>query len=128
MVSGALLPTAQPFLYTISLTAMEGVDLARLESALRAEIERVRLEGVTEAEVARARRQLRARLVFENDSVTNIAHQLGYFETVAGPGYFDRVRPCIDAVTAEQVSAAARARLARTTQTIGWFQPTEPQP
>ena len=91
-------------------------------------VERVRLEGVTEAEVARARRQLRARLVFENDSVTNIAHQLGYFETVAGPGYFDRVRPCIDAVTAEQVSAAARARLARTTQTIGWFQPTEPQP
>ena len=34
----------------------------------------------------RAKRQLRARLVFENDSVTNIAHQLGYFETVDGAG------------------------------------------
>ena len=46
--------------------------------------------GVTDGEVARAKRQLRARLVFENDSVTNIAHQLGYFETVTGPGFSRR--------------------------------------
>ena len=39
--------------------------------------------------MARAKRQLRARLVFEDDSVTNIAHQIGYFETVTGPGYFE---------------------------------------
>ena len=31
----------------------------------------------------RAKAQLRARLVFDGDSVTNIAHQLGYFETIA---------------------------------------------
>ena len=43
-------------------------------------------DGLTEDEVARAKRQLRARLVFEADSVTNIAHQIGYFETVTGPG------------------------------------------
>jgi predicted Zn-dependent peptidase len=38
---------------------------------------------VTAHELEKARRQLRARLVFENDSITNIAHQLGYFETIA---------------------------------------------
>ena len=127
-VSGALLPTAQPFLYTISLTAMEGVKLPSLEAALRDEIERVRVEGVTGAEVARARRQLRARLVFENDSVTNIAHQLGYFETVAGPGFYQKLHPCIEAVTAEQVSSVARARLSQSAQTVGWFQPVEQRP
>ena len=69
---------------------------------------------MTEAETARARRQLRARLVFESDSVTNIAHQLGYFDTVAGPGFLSGLQAGIDGVTAAQVSDVARRRLART--------------
>ena len=124
-VSGALLPTAQPFLYTLSLTAIEGVELAALESALLEAVERLRTHGVTEAEAARARRQLRARLVFESDSVTNIAHQLGYFDTVAGPGFLSRLQGAIDEVTADQVSDVARRLLGRQTRTVGWFQPQE---
>ncbi len=122
-VSGALLPTAQPFLYTLSLTAMEGVDLPSVEGAVFEEIERLRTTGATEVEVARARRQLRARTVFENDSVTNIAHQLGYFETVTGPGFYETVRDRIEAVTAEQVGDVAKRRLARQQCTVGWFKP-----
>ena len=101
-VSGALLPTSHPFLYTLSLTATEGVSLASLESAVIEAVERLRTDGISEAEAARARRQLHARLVFENDSVTNIAHQLGYFETVAGPGFYPRLQARIDAVTPER--------------------------
>jgi len=125
-VSGALLPTAEPFLYTLSLTANEGIALASLESALLEAVERMRTNGVTETEAARARKQLRVRLVFENDSVTNIAHQLGYFETVAGSGFLSQLEARIDAVTAEQVSDVARRRLGRMTRTVGWFQPTDP--
>jgi zinc protease len=124
-VSGALLPTAEPFLYTLSFTAMAGVLLPDLEAAALAQVERVRENGVEPAELARAKRQLRARLVFENDSVTNIAHQLGYFETVAGPGFFPRLQPCIEAVTAEQVWDVARRRLGAATRTVGWFQPQD---
>jgi predicted Zn-dependent peptidase len=68
-ISGALLPTADPFLYSLALTANEGVSLTALEAALTEAVERLRTNGVTEAEAARARRQLRARLVFESDSV-----------------------------------------------------------
>jgi zinc protease len=124
-VSGALLPTAQPFLYTLSLTAMEGVDLPSVEGAVFDEMERLRTAGATEIEVARARRQLRARTVFETDSVTNIAHQLGYFETVTGPGFYDTLRGRIETVTAEQVADVARRRLARQQCTVGWFTPVE---
>jgi zinc protease len=124
-VAGALLPTAQPFLYTISLTAMQGVTLDVLEEALLEQIDRVRAEGVTDEEVARARRQLRARFVFETDSVTSIAHQLGYFETVAGPGFFPDLQSRVDRVTTSQVSEVARRRLAASARTIGWFQPLE---
>jgi zinc protease len=124
-VSGALLPTVQPFLYTLSLTAMQGVELRALESAVLEQIERLRTEGAREDEVARARRQLRARFVFETDSVTNIAHQLGYFETVAGPGYFPELSARVEAVTADQVSDVARRRLSSASRTIGWFNPVE---
>jgi len=125
MVSGALLPTAQPFLYTLSFTAMDGVPLDAVEEGAVAEIERVREGGIDPAELIRAKRQLRARLVFENDSVTNVAHQLGYFETVAGPGFFETLQAGTDAVTAEQVRHVARRRLASSQRTIGWFKPQE---
>ena len=101
------------------------MELAALESALLEAVERLRTHGVTEAEAARARRQLRARLVFESDSVTNIAHQLGYFDTIAGPGFLSRLQAAIDAVTAEQVSDVARRLLSRQTRTVGWFQPQD---
>ena len=80
---------------------------------------------MTEAEGARARKQLRARLVFENDSITNIAHQLGYFDTVAGPEFLARLQAGIDGVTADQVNDVARRRLGRKTRTVGWFQPQD---
>jgi zinc protease len=124
-VSGAILPTAQPFLYTLSFTAMDGVPLDAVENTAFDEIERVRTSGVSDAELARAKRQLRARLVFENDSVTNIAHQLGYFETIAGPDFFPALQRRIESVTAEQVWSVARARLGPATRTVGWFRPVE---
>ena len=123
--SGALVPTAQPFLYTLSFTATDGVALSDLEHAALAAIEEAR-GGVQEEEVRRAKRQLRARLVFENDSVTNLAHQLGYFETVVGPGFFPKLQACIDAVTIDQVRDVARRRLAKTGRTVGWFSPSAP--
>jgi len=127
-VSGVIMPTAQPYLYTLSFTAIDGVRLEDLESAALEEIERVRTGGVGAAEVARACHQLRARLVFENDSVTNIAHQLGYFETVAGPAYLPALGERIAAVTAEQVWDVARRRLGASTRTVGWFRPVGPPP
>ena len=123
LVSGAILPTAQPFLYTLSFTAIDGVPLSAVEAAAFDEIERVRTAGVEPSEVERARHQLRARLVFDNDSVTNIAHQLGYFETIAGPRFLPSLQRQIDAVTPEQIWDVARRRLTPANRTVGWFRP-----
>ena len=120
-VTGGLVPTSEPFLYTISVTATDGTPLARLEEAALGELDRVRVAGVTEAELHKAVRQLRARLVFEND--TNIAHQLGYFETIASWRVCGTLRERIDAVTLEQVAAAAAQRLKPGNRTVGWFEP-----
>jgi len=125
-VTGGLVPTQDPFLYTISLTATEGTPRDRLEEAVLAEIERVGADGATAHELAKAKRQLRARLVFEQDSITNIAHQLGYFETIASWRYFPAIGAQIDAVTLEQVAEVAAARLKRSRLTLGWFEPIPP--
>jgi len=122
-VSGALMPTEQPFLYTVSVTATEGALLASVESALLDELNRVRREGVTGAELIKAKAQLRARLVFDSDSVTNIAHQLGYYETIASADVFTTAPARIAAVTLEEVAVAARSVLPATNRTVGWFEP-----
>ncbi|MBI4264450.1 MAG: insulinase family protein [Acidobacteria bacterium] len=122
-VMGNLVPTAEPFLYTISITVTQGTALARVEEAARAELERVGAHGITEPELLKARKQLVARLVFENDSITNVGHQLGYFETVASWRLCGRLRERIEDVTAEQVAAAAAARLKASSLTVGWYEP-----
>ena len=122
-VGGAMLPTEQPFLYTVSVTATEGTPLASVETALLEELDRVRREGITAAELARAKAQLRARLIFDDDSVTNIAHQLGYFETIATFQTYLDLPKGIAAVTADEVAEAASATFAASNRTIGWFDP-----
>lgn len=125
-VSGALLPTADPFLYSVSITANEGVDLARIEEAAVGELDRVVRDGVSAQELEKARNQLRARLVFDQDSVTNIAHQVGFFETVASLDLFLEIGHRIQAVTESDLHAAAVKYLRPDNRTVGWFKPTSP--
>ena len=122
-VGGALLATEDPYLYTISVTAVEGTPLATIEATLLDEIDRVVRDGVTDAELTKAKAQLRARLVFDNDSVSNIAHQLGYFQTIGSVDLFTSLPARIAAVTLDQVAAAARATFAASNRTVGWFDP-----
>ncbi len=124
-VSGAMLPTEEPFLYTISVTATDGVSLDRVETATLAELERARVHGITPQELRKAKNQLRARLVFENDSITNIAHQLGFFETIASWQVYPTLSQHIEAVTIEEVSRVAADRLKPTSRTVGRFEPIQ---
>jgi zinc protease len=122
-VNGALLPTQQPFLYVVSATVSAGASLGDVEAATIAEIERARLQGITPEELLLAQKQLRARLVFENDSVTNIAHQLGYFATVARLDLYQDLAARVAAVTVDEVNRAAARYLTPSNQTVGWFEP-----
>jgi len=122
-VTGALVPTAQPFLYSVSVTATDGVALGSAESELIEALDRVCRDGITDAELTKAKAQLRARLVFDSDSVTNIAHQLGYFETIASVDIFTAAPSRIAAVTLEDVAAVARRVFSSSNRTVGWFDP-----
>jgi zinc protease len=122
-VSGGIVPTQHPFLYTVSLTATEGTPLDVLEDAVLTAMETVRTGGVTLQELAKAKTQLRARLVFEQDSISNIAHQLGFFATIADWRYLPSIPARIDAVTLEDVAAVAAARFTAANRIVGRFEP-----
>ena len=122
-VSGSIVPTEQPFLYTISATATDGVSLDAVEGAMIEQLDHVARDGITADELTKAKAQLRARLVFENDSVTNIAHQLGYFATIAAPEVFRTAPERIAGVTLDEVAAVAKDVLIPSNRTVGWFDP-----
>lgn len=124
-VGGALLPTEQPFLYYLSATVADGRSLAAVEAAVLEEVDRIAREGITDAELAKVKGQLRARFVYDGDGVTDIAHQLGYFHTIARWQVYYDLQARLSRVTADEVNQAAARWLRPDNRTIGWFEPTD---
>lgn len=123
-IGGSLLPTEQPFLYYVAATVADGQRLPAVENAILSELDRISREGITDAELKKAHAQLRARFVYDSDSVTDIAHQLGYFETIGGWRAYQELADRLQAVTLEQVNDAARRVFRPDNRTIGWYEPT----
>ena len=122
-VSGQLMPTQHPYLYGIYANVAEGHTLAEVEEVVLKEIDRLRANGITPDELAKVNAQLRARFVYDGDSVTDIAHQIGYFETISTWRAYHGLGGRLQAVTSEQVQEAAAKYLTPSNRTIGWFEP-----
>ena len=75
------------------------------------------------ARMREAKAQLRARFVFDMDGVTDIAHQLGYFETIGSWRDALALGERLEGVGLADVHEAARAAFACSNRTIGWFEP-----
>jgi len=125
-VSGGIVPTEDPFLYTISMTVSGQAALGGVEAAALEALDEVARTGVTGTELAKATNQLRARLVFDDESVTHIAHQLGYFQTIASFEACRTMLPRIQAVTLDDVARVAHRYLDASNRTVGWFDPVRP--
>src|SRR6478736_2144278 len=100
-VSGSLMPTQHPYLYGVHASVAEGHTLGAVEEAMLAEIDRLRAGGITPEELKKVHAQLRARVVYDGDSVTDIAHQIGYFETISSWSAYHSLRNRLDGVTVE---------------------------
>ncbi len=85
-----------------------GVTMEALEAALDAEIARIAREGVTEAELKRARTRLIAETIYSRDSQVALARAFGSTLTTGGTVADVVDWPAeIEAVTADEVRAAA---------------------
>jgi zinc protease len=101
-----------PSMLLIDGTPAEGQDMAVLEAALKAEVERLKNEGVQPAELERVITQLVAGKVYELDSIMAQAMRIGSMEALGlGWRLADQEVERIRAVTPEQVQAVARKYL-----------------
>jgi len=111
-------------LFTLEGTPVQGKSLPELETALLEEVRRLRDEPIPAEELQRVKAQVLATHVYQLDSMFYQAMQLGTAETVGLnwktiQEYVDRV----NAVTADQVQAAARKYLTDERLTIAHLEP-----
>lgn len=125
-VSSALLPTEQPYLYSISATVRDGVAESAVEEALFTALGALASAKPSEHALRKAKNQLLAQLAFDDEGVTRAAHQLGYFATIADWRRLAALEDEIEAVSAEQVREVVARSLAAGRRTIGWFRPQAP--
>ena len=98
-----------PSLFVLGATPARGIGTRELEQRLRAEVDRIARNGVTEQEMRRVKTRLIASQIYKRDSVFGQAMEIGTME-MSGLRYkdIDRIVAHLNAVTSEQVQAVAK--------------------
>jgi len=105
-------------------TPSEGKTVADLEAALRAEIARVQQDGVSEAELKRAKAQLIASEVYKKDSMFGQTMEIGQIESAGLPyRQLNRMLDKLQQVTAAQIQAVAKKYFNDDALTVGVLDP-----
>jgi zinc protease len=98
-----------PVLFMLDGTPAQGTTTEQLEKRLRAEVDRIATEGVSDRELQRVKAQLIAAQVYKRDSIFGQAMEIGSME-MSGISHklADRIIDKLKAVTAQQVQAVAK--------------------
>lgn len=118
--------TRDPYLFRISATARPDVAPERLEQAALAEVQHLIDDGVSDAELAKVRRQLRSGHVFSTEGVSSQARYLGQYELAGSWRRFETYLDELDKVSADDVARVAATYLTEDNRTVGWFLPQAP--
>ena len=115
-----------PQLFQIYAFLAPGADHAQVEKVLREEIERVKKDGVSDAEVATALGKYKASIAYGRDGSFAIASNLN--ESIAAGDWtlYYTVDDATAKVTAADVKRVANKYLDVNKSTTGWFIPTTP--
>lgn len=113
-----------PSLFAIFLTPAAGIEPARAEAALDAELRRLAEEPPARSELEGVTRRLEANRVKRLLSNRALASQLAYFQTVAGDWRYVEEHPRVLAtITPEEVSEVTRRTFAARNRTLAWLRP-----
>ncbi len=118
--------SADPNLFWFFATGQRGQTPEALERALMGEVERLKIEPVSEAELERAKNQVEASFVFHQDSVYSRASLLARFELIGGWRLEKAFVPAIRAVTVQDLQRVARAYFPDERRNVGVLLPIPP--
>lgn len=108
-----------PFLFFTGATAAQGKKIEDIEKALLDEIEKIKNELPSPQEVQKAKNQVEASFIMQQDSIYMQARTIGSFEMTMGWKFIDQYLEGIRKVTAEDVSRVARKYLSDEQKTTG---------
>ncbi|HEX8691103.1 MAG TPA: pitrilysin family protein [Longimicrobium sp.] len=118
-----------PSLALYWIVANQGVGADRLKALLEEEVARIRDQGVSAAELEKAKNQLRAATVLERETAHGVADALQYAVHFRGdPAYVNRSLEAPMAVTAADVQRVARQYFAPNNRALAIVQPAAAAP
>ena len=112
-----------PYLMTFDGTPSAGVTNAALEAALDSEVSKLQAAPVSPEELARAIKQTEAGFIYQNDSVSEQANQLGTYAAINLPHYQDDYLDHIRKVTPADIQRVAKQYLIPENRTVAYFDP-----
>ena len=112
-----------PYLMVFDGTPSAGVTNTAVETALEAEIAKLQTTPVTAGELARAITQTEATFIYQNDSVSGQANDLGAYAVIGLPHYRATYLNKIRAVTAADIQRAAKTYFTADNRTVAYFDP-----
>lgn len=124
-VYGGAQATVDPFLYIIVMTVHPKRKPEETLTALDREIERIRREKVTKAEIARAIKQARAIFAYGSENITNQAFWMGHSEMFADYEWFESYLDRLAAVTAKDVQRVANEYFVPQRRVVGTYLPAD---
>ncbi len=116
-----------PNLFSISAQPLPGQDFSELEKTLNLEIEHLQKELVGDKELEKAKNQLEAAFVYQQDSLFAQAMLLAQYEITTGWRTIDDYFPSIQKVTAEDIRRVANKYFHPRNRTVGILVPLPPK-
>jgi zinc protease len=120
-VSGNMMPTIDPGLYRLVMTAWPGKSRESIESALWTEIDRLMQDFVSQKDLEKAQQQARALFAYASESITYQAFWLGFTEQFATYDWYLNYLEHIAAVSPDDIQRVAHTYLSPRNRTVGWY-------
>lgn len=116
-------------LLTLVALPAQGVNVDKLKASLLRQISLLQTTLVTQAELNRAKAQINAQEIYDEDSLINQANKVGALEVIGLP-YQTKMNflASLDKVTSKEIQIAARKYLTSANETIGLLQPNKIKP
>ena len=124
-VGAGINPSIDPYLYSILVTLREGRQPAEAEEVLLAEITRLQADGITQAELNKARKQAKAAFAYSTESVTEQAFWLAQSFILGDEGWFDNYVERLMSVRLEDVMDVASGYLVPKNRVVGVLHPID---
>lgn len=114
--------------FSISAQLLPGKDVAELEREIDRELDKVKIDLVSDKELQKAKNQVEAAFIFAQDSIFGQAMKIGYYEITGGWRQMENYLNGIRKVNREDIRRVAKKYLDHDRRTVGILIPTQAKP